>query len=235
MKLMDKKLARDVEEFIRSHRDWYYKFDDAITKANEFNAKTNSMPDKLEVFSQLYVFTLRYGLYNDFIGWLYEHENMLNKRSGEVYTPMTVVDFMVAVVSPFGIKKEGNKPITILDPACGTGRFMIGTYKYAKVNKIDKPYIFWNIDIQRKNFIATVFNAVVRGISAIVILGNSLTGEVREVAEVWTNIKHPWIVIDDENSLEHYSDIIKSNQRQIKNSLTFKSNAAKTAKQMKLF
>jgi type I restriction enzyme M protein len=42
--------------------------------------------------------------------------------SGEFYTPRPVVRFIVEVIDP----KLGE---TILDPACGTGGFLVETYK----------------------------------------------------------------------------------------------------------
>ncbi len=57
------------------------------------------------------------------------YESMLREMrdaagdSGEFYTPRPVVRFMVAVVDP----KLGE---TLLDPACGTGGFLVGAYEH---------------------------------------------------------------------------------------------------------
>ena len=59
------------------------------------------------------------------------YESMLKEivfaagKSGEFYTPRAVIRFMVEVTAP----KLGE---TILDSACGTGGFLVETYKYLK-------------------------------------------------------------------------------------------------------
>jgi len=59
------------------------------------------------------------------------YESMLREMrdasgdSGEFYTPRPVVRFMVEATAP----KLGE---TVLDPACGTGGFLVGTYEYLK-------------------------------------------------------------------------------------------------------
>ena len=59
------------------------------------------------------------------------YESMLREMrdasgdSGEFYTPRPVVRFMVEVTAP----KLGE---TVLDPACGTGGFLVGAYEYLK-------------------------------------------------------------------------------------------------------
>jgi len=59
------------------------------------------------------------------------YESMLKEMrdaagdSGEFYTPRPVIRFMVEVIAP----KLGE---TILDPACGTGGFLVEAYEYLK-------------------------------------------------------------------------------------------------------
>lgn len=63
------------------------------------------------------------------IGYLYE--SMLKEMrdtagdSGEFYTPRSVIKFMVKVIDP----RLGE---TILDPACGTGGFLVETFEHLK-------------------------------------------------------------------------------------------------------
>lgn len=63
------------------------------------------------------------------IGYLYE--SMLKEMrdsagdSGEFYTPRTVIKFMVTVINP----QLGE---TLLDPACGTGGFLVETFEHLK-------------------------------------------------------------------------------------------------------
>lgn len=96
---------------------------------------------------------------------------------GQVFTPITVVDTMVKM-NFTGLTLDG-RPITICDPACGTGRFMLRTARYfARKNHGALNFLFTNIDIDRRAFTFCTMNAVLNGIPAICIHGDTLRMEV---------------------------------------------------------
>ena len=78
------------------------------------------------------------------------YESMLKEMrdaagdSGEFYTPRPVVQFIVSVIDP----KIGE---TILDPACGTGGFLVETFEHLKQQekttkdheRIQKGFALW--------------------------------------------------------------------------------------------
>jgi len=86
-----------------------YLLRDVVNKVNEIHFVSS---DEMHTLSRLY-------------------ETMLKEMrdaagdSGEFYTPRPVVKFMVAVTNP----KLGE---TILDPACGTGGFLVETFEHLK-------------------------------------------------------------------------------------------------------
>ncbi|MBU3897075.1 MAG: N-6 DNA methylase [Nanoarchaeota archaeon] len=78
----------------------------------------------------------------------YQTDNMERKKLGQYYTPKFIVDFIVKNT----LKKmiEGKTPeeidkIRILDPACGSGSFLINAY-----DVLSEYYDNWNITMLKK-------------------------------------------------------------------------------------
>ncbi len=64
----------------------------------------------------------------DILGHIYQSIQSREDRkdSGQYYTPNKVVDFIIDNVD---VKTQGDESLKILDPACGSGQFLIRTYK----------------------------------------------------------------------------------------------------------
>ena len=105
------------------------------------------------------------------------------KGKGQILTPETIVDYMAAesIKEALKIKEEG-KPLMIIDPACGTGRFMLGVAEYCFTNQI--PFVFWNIDIDERMTDATKKHAEHYKIPAIVILGDALLNDFKKAWQI---------------------------------------------------
>jgi len=78
----------------------------------------------------------------------YQADNKERKKLGQYYTPKFVVDFIVK--NTLGKLIEGKKPeeiakIRILDPACGSGSFLINAY-----DRLAEYYENWNSAILKK-------------------------------------------------------------------------------------
>lgn len=56
-----------------------------------------------------------------------EHSNI--KNEGAYYTPMMLVEFMLNKVLPFPDENNKNYNVKIFDPACGSGIFLVESYK----------------------------------------------------------------------------------------------------------
>lgn len=76
------------------------------------------------------------------------------------------------------------RPITVLDPASGTGRFMMAMARYYEENVGTYNFVFTNIDIDRRVWIYGVMNAILNAIPSRHLHGNTLSGECWEAFTV---------------------------------------------------
>lgn len=103
-------------------------------------------------------------------------EKLLLKDKGQTLTPPEIVDYMCEeVVKNYLKNKTDDRVLNILDPACGTGRFMLGIADYCWKNHVD--FIMWNIDIDEKMFDACKKHALYYKVPAMVILGDVLLND----------------------------------------------------------
>ena len=104
--------------------------------------------------------------------------------SGEIYTPRPVVRFMVRVVDP----QIGE---TILDPACGTGGFLVETYRHLEkqADTVEKRAVLQQHSIHAGEakslpFLLAQMNLLLHGLAAPRIdPGNSLRFRLTEIGE----------------------------------------------------
>ena len=143
----------------------------------------------------------------------------LEKNKGQVLTPPEIVDYMVeeSVKASLENKKEGES-LQILDPASGTGRFMLGVADYCWKNKID--FLMWNIDIDEKMFDACRNHAKHYKIPAIVILGDALLNRFEKAVACKDGVEQELNVKDITEMFE---------------ALTAKSSGNKSLSQSELF
>lgn len=118
------------------------------------------------------------------------YESMLKEMrdaagdSGEFYTPRPVVQFIVSVIDP----KIGE---TILDPACGTGGFLVETFEHLKKQekttkdheRIQKGSIFGG-EAKSLPYLLSQMNLLLHGLEYPKIdPGNSLRFPLREIGD----------------------------------------------------
>jgi type I restriction enzyme M protein len=118
------------------------------------------------------------------------YESMLKEMrdaagdSGEFYTPRPVIQFIVSVIDP----KIGE---TILDPACGTGGFLVETFEHLKQQekttkdheRIQKGSIFGG-EAKSLPYLLAQMNLLLHGLEYPKIdSGNSLRFPLREIGD----------------------------------------------------
>lgn len=118
------------------------------------------------------------------------YESMLKEMrdaagdSGEFYTPRPVVKFMIQVLDP----KLGEK---VLDPACGTGGFLVEAYEHMKEQAIRAEHfrvlqeesLFGN-EAKSLPYLLAQMNLVLHGVeSPNITVGNSLAIKLTEIGD----------------------------------------------------
>ena len=118
------------------------------------------------------------------------YESMLKEMrdaagdSGEFYTPRPVVKFMIQVLDP----KLGEK---VLDPACGTGGFLVEAYEHMKEQAIRAEHfrvlqeesLFGN-EAKSLPYLLAQMNLVLHGVeSPNITVGNSLAVKLTEIGD----------------------------------------------------
>lgn len=118
------------------------------------------------------------------------YESMLKEMrdasgdSGEFYTPRAVVRLMVRVTDP----KLGE---TVLDPACGTGGFLVETFEHLKgqAESVEKRAILqkqtlFGVEAKPLPYLLCQMNLLLHGVdSPSIEYGNALTVKIMEIGE----------------------------------------------------
>jgi type I restriction enzyme M protein len=108
----------------------------------------------------------------DGLGEFYEAIASKYQKSdfGQFFTPRSIVDFMVSIN---GIK-DASFGQTVIDPACGSGRFLIA------VQSEKQGLLLFGQDLDRTCCLMTVFNMLVHGCVGEVVWGDTLAHEYRQ-------------------------------------------------------
>jgi type I restriction-modification system DNA methylase subunit len=104
---------------------------------------------------------------NDVLGDFFE-QNISNGRNGQYFTPYPICEFMASITNTDTVV---DKPLRILDPACGSGRMLLAAHKK---NGIGHEY--YGIDIDRSCVKMAALNLFLNGIwNSEVMCANSLS------------------------------------------------------------
>jgi len=113
---------------------------------------------------------------------------------GEFYTPRPVIKFMINIVNPLLKEKE-----TILDPACGTGGFLIESYNHLEKqvkgtsdNEFLQKHCLSGIEPRPEPYLFSMMNMMLHGIEALNIARvNTLETKLSDIQE---NLQHDIIL-----------------------------------------
>lgn len=112
---------------------------------------------------------------NDVLGEFFE-QNISNGRNGQFFTPYPVCQFMTSILHTDRVtdtEPSQNRPLRILDPACGSGRTLLAA------SKINGPrHEYYGIDIDRTCVKMTALNLFLNGVwNSEVMCANSLMSD----------------------------------------------------------
>lgn len=159
--------------------------EEILVKGEQFTQKkAKQFAPGLELLSKLIVaqndYESKNGGFGDMFGeYLLRTENTW-KRGGQFLTPMNIAKFMVKLSLSDDKKQLLGKPQITLDPAAGTGRFMLMTAKHYAETVGQLNFMFVNIDIDHIVYVYCAMNAILHGIPALTVWGDSLLYEFRE-------------------------------------------------------
>jgi type I restriction-modification system DNA methylase subunit len=110
---------------------------------------------------------------NDVLGEFFE-QHISNGRNGQFFTPYPICEFMASITNTNSIVDEEivcEKPLRILDPACGSGRMLLAAHR-----KNGSEHEYYGIDIDRSCVKMAAINLFLNGIwNSEVLCANSLS------------------------------------------------------------
>jgi hypothetical protein len=116
----------------------------------------------------------RSGKWTDPLGILFEREGCGINDMGQFLTPPSVIKFMVKLMVSKNLMRANGRasPVTILDPAAGTGRFLIEAAFQAKFRDV----ILFGVEIDLDLYRACLVNMrlYTLGVPSFILWANSL-------------------------------------------------------------
>jgi len=117
------------------------------------------------------------------------YEEFLGKQPGVVYTPPYLVNFLLDEAMPLSIEETNFK---ILDPACGSGVFLVGAfrrlvYRWRKKNKWNYPDLFTLKKLLKENIFGVELNKEAVDLT-IFSLSLALCDELTPL-QIWKDLK----------------------------------------------
>jgi hypothetical protein len=133
----------------------------------------------------------------DILGSLCAELELGNLKNGQFFTPHELSVLMAKMLYSGVIDelKTGNKPfVTVLEPACGAGGMVLafaGEMRQSGLNPAEKLFVRC-IDIDRLMGFMCYLQLSLWGIPAQIIIGNTLSGEWREIYYTPIYYLHGW-------------------------------------------
>jgi len=153
-----------------------------LVKGEEYtHEKADAYSTGIELMGKLIMahhnYTEKHGAFGDMFGDYLALDGSLNPRCGQFLTPIHIAEFIAKMTLG---DKLPDKTQRILDPASGTGRFMLMTAKHYASTTGKLNFIFFNIDIGFSVYVYCTMNAILNGIPSVNVWGDSLKMEYTE-------------------------------------------------------
>ncbi len=143
----------------------------------------------------------------DVLGEIFQQQITYGEH-GQFFTPEHITEFMAKMVgkSPEVTKSDSKSPETIIDPCCGSGRFLLSSAKENPDN------YFIGQDIDERCCKMAVINMFMRDLRGEIRLGDSLTNKIDK----------RWILNKGGFIWEEIEPKIESNKKMIEKQQTLK-------------
>lgn len=135
----------------------------------------------------------------DVLGGIYHELKLNNEWNGQFFTPDCICRMMAQITLPTNEFEEKDGPITINEPACGSGTMIIGTVWALQRQHFDyrNKSFFVAQDIDIRCVWMAYIQLSLYGIPAMIIHGNTLTNEK------WAQWYTPYALVPfTDNSIE---------------------------------
>jgi type I restriction-modification system DNA methylase subunit len=174
--------------------------DEILVKAQHFTMdKAADFAEGTELMGKIMMAQADYessaGAFTDMFGDYLTQSNGTWKRLGQVFTPTHIAQFIAEMSLPQ--EELAAKPAKILDPCCGTGRFMLAAAKHYAEKLGYFNFMFYNVDIDFAVYNYCALNAILHRIPSVTILGDSLRGTGREGVVVIPSAPVEWRMLDE--------------------------------------
>ncbi len=140
-------IQRAMREIEKANPNTLYGIFGDVQWSNKERLSDELLIDLIDHFSQLELSNA--AVPNDLLGDAYEYlikkfADLTNRKAGEFYTPRSIVQFMVRMLSP----KAGD---TVYDPACGTGGMLLETLQQVREGGGDERLMLGHLYGQERN------------------------------------------------------------------------------------
>lgn len=91
------------------------------------------------------------------------YNNSAAKRTGSFFTPYWIINHVLSKIAPDTFRRARS----ILDPACGTGSFLVAVSLHAKVQRTGSPLSLFGVDTDRVALAIAHYNLLLRGVTPL--------------------------------------------------------------------
>ena len=116
---------------------------------------------------------------HDFLGRAFEELGLQSRRRGQFFTPENVSDFMAQMMISRP-PENLTRPLTILDPACGSGRLLLAAFR-----RLGNRAIYFGCDIDLLAYRICLLNMRIFRVPSLILCGDSLRIDLSPNSPNW--------------------------------------------------
>ena len=161
---------------------------------------------------------------DDILGSIFIRLRLTNSGMGQCFTPMHICEVMAELAHiPECVREKEKESVKVNEPACGSGAMVIGAIRSIVKNGLDyhDKIFFVAQDIDIRCVWMAYIQFCLYGIPAVVLQGNSLTGEVNsswytaQGINVLMKEEQQRIEAEEERKSKRRLNVLKTNKKAI--------------------